>query len=425
MAVNDLSARPAVVTAGELQPDPPGPATCRSPRMRKIATWLFLLPVFSEGVFPGVVKVETAGMALLAFASVVIHRHPLPFRAFWRVYCTFAVLSLIVMGYLTFGSPPADGAPSAYLDRELMFIVTYTLVAVFAVMFFSLREFEAALWRAATIALWIGVLTCAASRATGRLILVNPDAGGLRMVGTLTEPSEWAPILAAVLILAFRRRSWLYALLALAGLLLADSPTCILVTIVSIALYALIGCRWEARAATILILCALAPLAAFALRDQSALLASRDPALVAVGRLASGVTNVETGGDEGANSRYTSVTEVTEAARDGGWLTGGAGPGADAVYFTTIQAEDGPIEASNEMWLSVLFDFGEWGVAVFALMLLAGVRGMRRAPAALAVFLPFFAAAMVNSSIPDWSVTALGIVLFAFGWHARPITARG
>ncbi len=53
------------------------------------------------------------------------------------------------------------------------------------------------------------------------------------------------------------------------------------------------------------------------------------------------------------------------------------------------------------MWLSVLFDLGEWGLAVFAVMLFAGLRGMRRNPAALAVFLPFFTASTVNSAIPD------------------------
>ncbi len=46
-----------------------------------MAAWLFLLPVFSEGVFPSVVKVETAGLLTLAFASVVIRQDAFPFRA--------------------------------------------------------------------------------------------------------------------------------------------------------------------------------------------------------------------------------------------------------------------------------------------------------------------------------------------------------
>jgi hypothetical protein len=406
----------------EPQAEAPCTGTCASARMRKIAAWLFLLPVFSEGVFPGVVKVETAGLLTLAFASIVIRQDAFPFRAFRRVYAVFAVLSLIVLGYLAFSSRPADGAASAYLSRELMFIVTYALVAVFAVVFFSLREFEDVLWRIASIALPVGIATCAASRLTGHLILVNPDAGGLRMVGTLSEPSGWAPILSVILLLAFRRRSLLHVLLSLAGLFLTDSPTCILVMIVSACLYALAACRWRGRAATIILLSVTAPFAVLAVSDADvpALTASGDPAVVAVGRLVSGIRNAETDGQVGQNSRYASVLDVTEAAREGGWTMSGAGPAADAVYFAAVHAEGGPEVAANAMWLSVLFDLGEWGLAVFAVMLLVGLRGMRRNPAALAVFLPFFTASMVNSAIPDYSVTALGILLFAFGWLRRP-----
>ena len=426
MPVNTALIRDAGVSLapeGAPQPETPYRGTCGSGRMRKMACWLFLLPVFSEGVFPGVVKVETAGIAMLAFASVVIRQDGLAVRAFLRVYAVLAVLTLVVLGYIAFGSRPTEGAASAYLEREMMLVITYTLVALFAVVFFSLREFEQVLWRIASIALPVAVVTCAVSRLTGQLILVNPDAGGLRMMGTLTEPSEWAPILAAVLLLALRRRSPVRVILALAGLFLADSPTCILVMVVSVCLYALITYRWRGRAAVLIALAVCAPFAVAAYRDAPALLESGNPAVVAVGRLASGVQNAETDGEAGQNTRYASVLDVTTAAREGGWTMSGAGPAADAVYFTAVHAEGGPVQAANAMWLSVLFDLGEWGLAVFAVMLLAGLRGMRRDPLALAVFLPFFTAAMVNSTIPDWSMTALGILLFAFGWASRPYAA--
>ena len=410
----------------EPQADTPCTGTCASARMRKVAAWLFLLPVFSEGVFPGVVKVETAGLLTLAFASVVIRHDAFPFRAFRRVYAVFAVLSLIVLGYLAFSSRPAEGAASAYLGRELMFIVTYMLVAVFAVVFFSLREFEDVLWRIASIALPVGIVTCAASRLTGHLILVNPDAGGLRMVGTLSEPSGWAPILSVILLLAFRRRSWLHVLLSLAGLFLTDSPTCILVMIVSACLYALAACRWRGRAATIILLAVTAPFAVLAVShaDVPALTASGDPAVVAAGRLVSGIRNAETDGQVGQNSRYASVVDVTEAAREGGWTMSGAGPAADAVLLHR-RPRGGRPGGGRQRHVAVgpVRPRG-WGLAVFAVMLLVGLRGMRRNSAALAVFLPFFTASMVNSAIPDYSVTALGILLFAFGWLRRPSAPR-
>jgi hypothetical protein len=169
-----------------------------------------------------------------------------------------------------------------------------------------------------------------------------------------------------------------------------------------------------------------APFAARFISDAnvSAWTLSSNPAQVAAGRLVSGIRNVETGGQLGENSRYMSVMKVTTAARDNDWMISGAGPAADSVYFNTISENSGPKIAANAMWLSVLFDFGEWGLGVFVVMLLTGVWRMRRNPLALAIFLPFFTASIVNSAIPDYSMTALGILLFTFGWLSRPCPHR-
>jgi hypothetical protein len=395
--------------------------TCSRGRIRKAGVWLFLLPVFSEGVFPGVVKLQVGGTAVLAFVSIVILRDDFPRSAFWRIYSVFTILTFTVIGYVTFGSWPTQGTASAYDIRAIMFVIMYLAVAVFAVFFFNLSEFEKVLRRIATIALSIAIVTCLASRITGHIFLANPADNGLRMVGTVTEPSEWAPILSVVLLLGIRHRSRLNIALSSVGFFLSDSPTCILVMAVSCFLYYLLSSRWRGRTVTIILLTVLTPLTVLAIRDVNTtkLTASNNPALVAAGRLVSGIRNVETGGQVGQNMRYVSVVQVTSTARDNGWMTTGAGPGADTVYFNAIHVFNGPLVAANAMWLSILFDFGIWGVAAFAIMLLVGIWRMQRNSLALAIFLPFFTASMVNSAVPDYSVTALGILLFTFGWISR------
>jgi hypothetical protein len=398
-------------------------AGARHPRLRTAATWLFILPVLTQGVLPDGVKLQIAGLAVLAFMSIVILRDPLPFRAARHAYLAFAVLSLTAIGYIVFGTWPAQfGTSRSYDAHAALFVVMYTAVAVFAVLFFEVREFERVLWRGVTTALWIGVLTCTASRVTGHLLLVNPNDGALRMVGTLSEPSDWAALLTVVMLLALRRRSWLYVCLSLAGLLLADSPTCILVMAVSVVLYFVLATEWRARTATTAVLAVMVPLAVIFVRDANvvSLAASGNPAEVAIGRLVSGIRNVETGGQEGANSRYVSVQVVTADARDGGWMSSGAGPAADAVYFpAAYPSGSGSQQAANAMWLTVLFDFGEWGTAMLAVMMLVALWRMRRSPAMTALLLPFFTASLVNSAVPDYSFTVLGILLFAFGWAKR------
>lgn len=399
-------------------------AATRHPRLRTAATWLFILPLLTEGVLLDVVKLQVAGLAMLAFASHVILRDPLPYCGARRAYLVFTVLSLTAVGYVIFGTWPSQaGTAASYDAHAALFVVMYTAVGVFAALFFDVLEFERILWRGATAALWVGVITCTASRLTGDILLVNPNDSGLRMVGTLSEPSHWAAILALVMLLALRRRSWLYVCLSLAGLLLADSPTCILVMAATLTLHFTLAVDWRRRTVVTVILVVLLPLAIMVVRDANvvAWTASKNPAEVAAGRLVSGIRNVQTDGQVGANSRFNSVQVVTANAREGGWIRGGVGPGADAVYFTAAYPSNaGQSVAADAMWLSVLFDFGEWGVAVLAVMMVVGLWRMRRSPRMTALFLPFFIASMVNSSVPDWSFTVLGILLFTFGWAYGP-----
>src|ERR1700721_347819 len=169
------------------------PAVQPVSRVKTAAAWLLVLPVFAEGVLPGVVKLEIAGLAALAFA--VLLRGPVPERAVERVFAVTAVLALVVDAYLAFGHWPAfAGAAHSYDTHAVLFVVTYAAVAVFGAVFLDAEAFARVIWRAATLALWAGVLACAASRLTGHLLLVSPADGALRMAGLMSEPSDWAPV---------------------------------------------------------------------------------------------------------------------------------------------------------------------------------------------------------------------------------------
>jgi hypothetical protein len=397
------------------------PAASLGARLQTVATWLFVLPLLTEGVAKDVVKIETAGLAVLAFVSIVILRRPIPQRAAARIFLTFAALTLILFVHLAFGSWPSNvGTTRSYDTHAMLFVITYVIVAVFAVLFFEERLFERVIWRAATLVLWIGVASCAASRLTGHLLLVNPADGGLRMVGTLTEPSDWAPVLTLVLLLALRRRSWPYVALALAGLVLADSPTCILVMAVIVPLYYVLVGTLRQRAVMMMVLALIVPAGVFFVQrtDPAAYLDSGNPAEVAVGRLVSGIDNAETDGQEGSNARFTSTTVVLAAARANGWMRFGAGLAADTTYFPAMypdRSTTGVAYGPNALWVAILFDFGEGGVAILGVLMLAAAWRMRHFPQLTAILLPFFAAALVNSAAPDTALVALGIMLFAFG----------
>jgi hypothetical protein len=394
-------------------------------RTKAAAAWLFLLPLLAEGVLPGVVKLEVGGLAVLAFV-LVGSNSPLPEHAFERVLAAAGVLLLAILGFLAFRSwPPEAGTARAYGTQAFLWAATYAAVGVVAVLFWDERLFTRVMWRGCTVALWAGLASCAASRLTGHLLLANPAHGTLRMVGTLTEPSDWAPILCVVLLLAWRRRSRLHVAAALAGLLLADSPTCLLVMAVTVPLYVALASPWRGRIPLLAALLVIIPAGVLlvARTDAAAWEASGNTAQVAVGRLIAGIQDAADGGNASAadlpgqeDARLANTTGALDAARANGWMYLGAGPDADAVYFPAMQAAGGPIAGVNALWVSVLVDWGEGGLAVLAVLMVTAAWRMRRHREACAVLLPSFVSSLVNSSIPDWSLVALGILLYAFGW---------
>jgi hypothetical protein len=109
--------------------------------------------------------------------------------------------------------------------------------------------------------------------------------------------------------------------------------------------------------------------------------------------------------------------------RDDGWMRAGAGPGADAAYFAAYPPPPGVPSAVNALWVSVLFSFVEWAVALLAMGVILAAWRMRRHPQMAALLLPFMVASMVNSAIPDWSLASLGILLFTCGWIPREVPA--
>jgi len=409
------------------------PAERTGSRMQVAATWLFVLPLFTDGVVKDVVKAEIVGLAVLAFVRIVISDRLLPQRAVGRIFMTVGVLALIGIAYLAFkGWPSNAGSTRSYDTYALIYGGTYVAVAVYAVLFLREELFEQVIWRCATLALWIAVASCAASRLTGYLLLVNPADGGLRMVGTLSEPSAWAPVLTLVLLLALRRRSWVYLALVLAGLVLADSPTCVLIMAVTVPLYYAMTSSWPYRVPLLVVLAIIIPAGIFFVQraDATAWLDSGNASEIVVGRLVSGIQNVETNGDEGTNGRFYSTTVIIADTREHGWMHFGAGPAADATWLPAIYpiASTGGVEA-NALWVAILFDFGEVGVATLGAMMIVAVWRMRRNPPMTAILLPFFITALVNSSGagPEPAFVALGIMLFAFRWAptAAPFHPEG
>ena len=209
------------------------------------------------------------------------------------------------------------------------------------------------------------------------------------------------------------------------GIVLAASPTCLLVLVVTVPLYyALTGTRRQ-RVIVALALGALLLAGVFFIRTAQPrpYLNSHNSAENAVGRLLIGIENVETDGRQGHNTRFGSTRLVISEAKANGWLLSGAGPAADRTYFPARFPSAVPL-LPDALWVSVLFDFGLVGVLLLAVLMLAAVWRLRRRPQMCAILLPFFVTSLVNSAEGyfEYQFVALGIILFAFGWASASQT---
>ena len=383
------------------------------------ASWLLVLSFLTLGVGRDHAYVEWTGLALLAFASFVLFRQPVPVRAIRRIILSAAVLVLVVCAYLLFGSWPSSfGAGRSYDVQAVYFVVTYLGVCVFAVLFFEERIFERVIWRAAVGALWIGVLSWLVSRLTHHLLLASESHGVLRMQGMLSEPSAWAPVISLVVLLAIQRRSWWSLGLAVLATVLTASPTCVLVLAATIPLYYVLTGTRRSRVVVVVALVVCLPAAVLFVyaAGPSPYLDSHNTAGKAVGRLLAGIEYAKTDGRAGHNTRLADTRVVISEAKANGWILAGAGPAADDTYFPA-RFPSGTLRP-NALWVSVLFDFGLIGVLLLGSLMVIAVGRMRYRPQMCAILLPFFVASLINSAEGnfEYGFVALGVMLFAFGW---------
>jgi hypothetical protein len=348
-------------------------------------------------------------------------------RAILRTVLAFAVCFGLVLLYDLLLGVPDVGSSSSYLLAGLGFAGTYGLTATFAAVFYSEKLFVRVFERVGVLSLCIALGAFGLSAVTGSAFLVNSRIGEVgRLQGLLSEPSMWGPVLAALATLALRRRSIIQLVLVAVAALLARSPTVFLTIGISLPLYYLLTARFQAkRIFVVAVMVAALVLSANFIRtaDPNRYLESSNPTVNSVGRLLSGVQNIQTSGGLGKNDRFGNIRQTFADRDEGGWKYTGAGPDADTVYFSVKYPGRENTEravAPNALWAATAFNFGDYGMLVLLVLIGIAVVRMRYRPLAAAVLLPFCVASMINSSPELYKFALLAILLFTFGWAFKP-----
>lgn len=404
----------------------------RTSRQIYTATWLFLLCYFMYGVgFPSgrLVAlpprlVELVGMTVLVIGAVIGQRVRL--KALPRVFIPLWFGLIVVAIWTTSRVHPKWATESSYVLSGLYYTATYATAVAFTVLFYDETSFVQLFWKIARISIVVALAAYGVALVIGRPVLSSGITFGapLRLQGLLAEPSAWAPVVAAVAIIAWRRRAWRWLVLAGIAGVLAKSPVVIVVTAVSIPLFYVLIERWKGRKVLLLgVILITVPLAAnFLLNANPApYLNSKNPAQKSVGKLLVGIQADPDVRARNATARLESTQATLKEIRASHWTFTGYGPGSSGPYFKAKYRPDNPTVrgvAPNALWIETYFNFGVLGL--IALMWLIGIAvvRMRTCPDAAAVFLPFVVAAMVNSAhgVELYKFVVVAIVVFTFGW---------
>jgi hypothetical protein len=382
-------------------------------------------------------QIELVAMGILIVAG--LSRGSFRLRSWERAWWILAFFVGLVAVYeiIQPSTLLSYGTSSHYLKEALIYCWGYALPGIFVAMFYRESLFIEIFRAWVRLSAIVALVAYAISKSSGHLILVStPGTGPVRLEGFLGEPSAWAPVVAAGLLIAVWKRSRLDIVLLIAVAVFTASPTVYIVTATSIPLYYLVtltfGKHFRPQRFLLLLLIAVAaPFAVNFLQTANPVTyaSSTDQFSITLGRIISGVQNIESNGTTGTNARFASTSQVEADTRTGGLLPFGGGPGTSNVYFPakypTIPGETAGL-LPNALWVDILFDFGEVGVALLAILLLCTALRIRQAPIIGAILLPFIVASFINSAegTPLYQFTVLAIFVFVFKWGLPGMTSQ-
>lgn len=344
------------------------------------------------------------------------------FSRFMAVVLLLCIPGAVLSG--TSGGPLVN--PSAYLRQTIVYLLVIAVTALYALFLYREANFVRAFWLVGLMGVVLSLAGYVAFTIGGPGIVINATTGtGMaRLQGFGSEPSALAPLIAALLLLAWRNRRWGWFIAVICAGVLTRSPTVLLTMLASAGLWKLLqpgSIRNRIVALTLIVLFGVAAWAATDRVDYRSMIASGEPSQVVIGRTVSGLDYLRSGGEEGTNDRGDSTEIVVEEVKTNGWLIWGRGLGASDVYFTAkypplSSVEQFPGVLPNALPVVLLFDLGLLGLVLVIGFSSRACWRMRSTAVALVLY-PFFVAATINSAqgLELYKFVLLGILVYGLG----------
>ena len=250
----------------------------------------------------------------------------------------------------------------------------------------------------AKITIVISFLSIALYHTVGSLWLLDFVRSSARPQAFLSEPSSYAPIIPAMLLITWQRRQIVWMIATITCFVLAQSPTVIIVTILTGITLLVFFSRFDPIKLGLALVTAMVFFGtAFVLvdPDPSPLLHSGNGVLVMLGRAVAGVQFVFSGGTTGTNVRVADAADVLNMLRNNHLLLTGYGLNSSSAYFNAL----GILVKDASLPLYILFSYGVLGLVL--LLVLAGWSffWIRRIGSTYyVIYVPFLISSLLNSA---------------------------
>jgi hypothetical protein len=363
-----------------------------------------------------------AGILLIAFglAALFTGRRSRRHSILFLVLLSGVVVVNIPYLVLFYDNPPVGSYDifSANLVKSVVLLISIFLFSLFlydeALLIRLFRWFS-------LVTIFIGTVAYLASAfiSTPYMTALAPT-GGIRMQAFLSEPSAFAPIVAAGMILSWRNRDYWWLLASVTALVLTKSPTVLITLVVTASLYyAMCRARRSSRMTALVAMAAALALCVTVLLNvpYTEYLRSTNPATALVGRLSSGMVAITSDGAQGENERLRNGRDVVNELSQRGWLWHGYGFNSAATYFPLTS--DRRVK-DNSLPLNILFSHGIPGLVLFLIALLMALVGSVRS-SYFPIFLAFAVTSTINSAqgFSTYQFVILGMCCYAAGDYRR------
>lgn len=369
-----------------------------------LGTVVFLLTFFvsriqlGPGREPVDIGIPRVAIAVLLFlgAVVILEGGWSPKSVGTLAVIVFLSLTVNALYLFAYESPPLLSYSHFASALGTSFLLL-TSIFVYAFLMYDERTLLMLFRYFAMGALVIGISAFVMNKANGQPYLISyTRSGSTRIQAMLSEPSAFAPVVAAGILFGTRQKDWVWLALSIVGLVLTRSPIVYATAILTVLIYVAIRRTRGLRGAVSVVVSTVSLLTIFNYLQRipyQSFTQDANPVKQAVGRLSSGIVNVTSGGRLGENVRFAGAQTVVDDLFSNGWFYTGYGLNSSAVYFPAVYGE----VRDFSLPLNMLFSFGVFGLLFFIGILVWALARTARDDYFL-VFLPFAVASSINSA---------------------------